>query len=217
VVSRDWLEWHRPYDDPASALSRRLALVQHHLRGAMDRCRGPRVRIVSICAGQGRDVIGAVARHPRREDVRARLVELDPRNTEQARDAASAAGLEQISVVTGDAGTTDAYAGAVPADIVVLCGVFGNIVDDDVHQTVALLPMLCAAGATVVWTRHRNPPDLTPAIRGWFADAGFAEEAFDNPPDTFFGVGAHRLVREPSVFETGRQLFTFVGYDNLGT
>ena len=71
---------------------------------------GP-LRAISLCAGQGRDLISALAGHPRRYDVRARLVELDPRNTETARQAAQAAGLPRVEVVTGDAALTDTYAG----------------------------------------------------------------------------------------------------------
>jgi hypothetical protein len=37
--------------------------------------------------------------------------------------------------------------------------------DGDIRRCVGLLPMLCAEGATVVWTRHRRSPDLTPQIR----------------------------------------------------
>jgi hypothetical protein len=29
----------------------------------------------------------------------------------------------------------------------------------DVERTILALPMLCAEGATVIWTRHRRPPD----------------------------------------------------------
>ena len=43
--------------------------------------------------------------------------------------------------------------------------------------------------------------------------AGFAEEAFEGPEDTMFGVGVHRLVGDPPPIEPGRRLFTFVGYD----
>jgi hypothetical protein len=44
--------------------------------------------------------------------------------------------------------------------------------------TVLGMPTLCSPGATVVWTRHRREPDLTPTIREWFVEAGFIEEAF---------------------------------------
>ena len=147
----------------------------------------------------------------RADDVAARLVELDP---ELAATAAAHA-PPGVDVVCGDASTTSAYAGAVPADLVLACGIFGNITDDDIHNTVRSLPMLCAPGATVVWTRHRRPPDRTVDVRRWFGDAGFDEIAFTGSDDFLFGVGAHRLTGPALPFTRDVQLFTFVGYDSL--
>ena len=209
MAQRDWVEWHRDYDDPGSLLSRRLELVQGHLRTELDHSPAGDIRLISLCAGQGRDVIGVLAGHPRRDDVRARLVELDERNVAVARQAVRAAGLDGVELLQADAGTTDACAGAVPAQIVVVCGIFGNITDSDIQATVAALPSLCAPGALVLWTRHRRPPDLTPAIRSWFGEAGFREEAFDVSDDGFMSVGAHRLTGEPATLMPGRRLFTF--------
>jgi hypothetical protein len=216
MARRDWAEWHRGYDDPGSLLSRRLELVQGHLRAELERAPAGDVRLVSLCAGQGRDVIGALAGHSRRDDVRARLVELDERNATLARQAAQAAGLPGVEVLQADAGITNACAGAVPAQIVVACGIFGNISDSDIQATVAALPGLCASGALVLWTRHRRPPDLTPAIRSWFGEAGFREEAFDTSPDGFMSVGAHRLAGEPAALVPGQRLFTFRDGTELG-
>jgi Putative methyltransferase len=210
VAERDWAEWHLEYDEPGSLLSRRLERVQGHLRTELDRAPAGDIRVVSLCAGQGRDVIGVLAGHPRRDDVRARLVELDERSVAVARRSAQAAGLDGIEVMQADAGTTDVCVGAVPAQIVVACGIFGNISDDDVRATVAALPSLSAPGTLVLWTRHRKPPDLTPAIRSWFAAAGFREEAFDSSPDGFMTVGAHRLTGPPAALVPGQRLFSFV-------
>jgi hypothetical protein len=209
MARRDWVEWHRDYDDPGSLLSRRGERVQGHLRAELDRAPAGSVRLISLCAGQGRDVIGALTGHPRRDDVRARLVELDERNVALASQAAQAAGLPGVEVLEADAGTTDAYVRAVPAQIVVACGIFGNITARDIQATVAALPSLCAPGALVLWSRHRVPPDLTPAIRSWFAEAGFREEAFDTSPDGFMSVGAHRFAGEPVALALGQRLFTF--------
>ncbi len=57
--------------------------------------------------------------------------------------------------------------------------------------------------------RHRSPPDLTPALRSWFAAAGFDEEAFEVSPDGFMAVGGHRLTGEPAPLTPGQRLFTF--------
>lgn len=37
MAQRDWVEWHRDYDDPDSLVSRRLELVQEHLRAELER------------------------------------------------------------------------------------------------------------------------------------------------------------------------------------
>src|SRR5579862_4729696 len=135
MAQRDWVEWHRGYDDPGSLLSRRGELVQGHLRAELERAPAGGIRLISLCAGQGRDVIGALSGHPRRGDVRARLVELDGRNVALARQAAQAADLDGVEVLQADAGVTDAYFGAVPAQVVVACGIFGNIADSDIQAT----------------------------------------------------------------------------------
>ena len=199
-----WQRWHEAYDDPASSLSLRLAVVQRRVAEAVAACPPGPVRLLSLCAGEARDVAGALAGHPRRADVHGRLVELDTGNAARAQTAVAPYDLD---VVEGDAGISDAYAGAVPADVVLLCGIFGNVPDDDVRRTVEFAPRLCAPGATVVWTRHRAAPDLTPPIRGWFAGAGFEEVAWDTREGTSFGVGTHRLVAEPLPWVPGARLF----------
>lgn len=209
MAEKDWYGWHDAYDDPQSGLSRRLALVRGHVADALDRCRPGPVRLVSACAGQGRDVLPVLVGHPRGADVRARLVELDPRNAAAA--STGAARLPDVEVVEADAGLGDAYLGAVPADIVLLCGVFGNLTDEDVAGAIRYAPRLCGPGATVIWTRHRRAPDLTPAIRGWFAEAGFAELAFDAPESSAAAVGVHRFDGVPLALVTGERLFTFRG------
>jgi hypothetical protein len=61
----------------------------------------------------------------------------------------------------------------------------------------------------VIWTRSRRPPDLTPAVRGWFAEAGFRELAFDAPPGMLFTVGVHRFTGRPEPLDPSGLLFAF--------
>ena len=212
----DWQAWHEPYEVEGSYLSRRLALVQGRLREAIERCGPGPIRILSLCAGQGRDVLGVLTDHPRVEDITARLVELDDRSVAWARAYAAEHDLRGVEIVAGDASSTDAAEGAVPADIVLLCGIFGNISDEDIRHTVAAAPMLCAPGATVLWTRHRDLGDLTPTIRRWFIESGFDEVGFDQADDALFGVGSNHLVADPQRWRPGLRLFTFTGDGHLG-
>lgn len=55
-----------------------------------------------MCAGQGRDLIDVLSGHPRRAEVTARLVELEPRNAAAARQRAAAAGLPLVDVLAGE-------------------------------------------------------------------------------------------------------------------
>src|SRR5947209_2798393 len=139
-----WVQWHRFYEVDGSPLQLRLAIVRRHIGAALDERDGAPTRIVSLCAGQGRDVIGALAEHPGRDAVRARLVELDSQLVADARAAADGLGLGSIvEVVEGDASLSDCCDGAVPANIVVACGIFGNVSDDDIRAFAQKVPMLC--------------------------------------------------------------------------
>lgn len=210
----DWNEWHDEYDRPDSSLARRLVAVQERVRAALDAAPAGSLRVISMCAGQGRDLIPVLAEHPRRDDVRARLVELDPANCDLARSAAAAAGLGRVEVVEADASLTDEYADLAPANLVLACGIFGNISDDDVRRTVGFFPQLCAEGGTVVWTRHREEPDLVPRIHTWFEEHGFALE-WVSPPQAGYGVGAHRFTGRPRPLAAGESIFRFLGHDEL--
>jgi len=208
---RDWVGWHEAYDDPSSPLAARLIQVRGHLSQAIDRARAGPVRLISLCAGQGRDVIGVLPGHPRRSDVHALLVELDQDNAALARDHAAAAGLSQVQVRQADASLAGSFADALPADILLLCGIFGNVSSADIKRTAEAAPALCAPGATVIWTRHRRPPDLTPKIRAWFEASGFAEVAFDAlDTASLTGVGVCRLSQASGAGLPDQSLFTFL-------
>ncbi|HUR78426.1 MAG TPA: hypothetical protein VMZ22_10795 [Acidimicrobiales bacterium] len=204
----DWIAWHAEYEDPDSRLSLRVAEVRAQLGAAIDRMPDGPVRIISACAGEGRDVIPVVSTHARRVDITARLVELDRDLAQRGRAIAPS----NVEIVTGDASVTSAYDGAVPANIALFCGIFGNVSDDDIQHTIRTLPSLLAPQGEVLWTRYTNEPDLTPRIRAWFADAGFEEMAFVSEVGLRYGVGTHRLAptTERDPFDAGVTMFSFL-------
>jgi Putative methyltransferase len=217
VTERDWYAWHDDYDRPGSGLARRLSWVQGRVRAALDEAPSGPVRAISLCAGQGRDLIGVLADHPRRSDVTARLVELDPRNAEVARRAATSAGLDGVEVVAGDASLTSQYADMVPAELVIACGLFGNMTNADIERTIGYCTQLCATSGTVVWTRGRwaqGAPDLVPQVCAWFEERGF-ERVWLSGPEFRQCCGAHRFTGTPSPLEADASMFSFTPHDLL--
>ncbi|MBR7835997.1 class I SAM-dependent methyltransferase [Actinospica durhamensis] len=211
----DWNTWHDRYDNPDSPFVGRLETIRTCIRIALDEAPPGPLRAVSACAGRGLDLIPVLAEHPRGRDVRARLVELDPDNADHARELAAEAGLTDVEVVTGDAALTDHYIDLAPAHLVLLCGIFGNVVPADIERTARICSALCARGGTVIWTRGRKAdPALFPHIERWFAREGF-EEVFVTPEDIDLAVAAHRRTEEPTVLEPAQSMFEFIGYDVL--
>ncbi len=207
---RDYVGWHEAYDNPESSLSVRLRHVQRAILDWFDRTSGP-VRVLSSCAGQGHDILGALEGCSAQERARVTgvLIEIDPTNVAIARRRIAHLAVE-LSVIEADAGTTDAYAGLIPADLVILSGIMGNISAADIEHLVNVSPGFCAPAATIIWTRGAQAPDLGPDIRRWFAQAGFEELSCEEWIEgTGMRVGVNRLIAPPQPLVTSEQIFTF--------
>ena len=208
---RDYRAWHDDYDDPQSSLSQRLAVVQRRLAERVSAMPPGAIQIISMCAGQGRDVIPILQQHSRAPETRAALLEIDPRNVALAKRAIAASGLTGVTAIQTDASISDAYAAWIPADILLACGIFGNISDADLEHTVRSLSMLCRQGATVIWTRHWKQPQMIVAIRQWFHESGFLDLGFDAlDNERKMGVGVVSLTGTPLPFKAGVRFFTFL-------
>jgi hypothetical protein len=213
---RDYERWHDQYDDPSSALSWRLGIVRAAIEADLDRRDGP-VRVLSVCSGDGRDLLGVLAERSDADRVAATLLELHPAIAQRAQDAAAA--FPGVEVRTVDAGDVSSYLGAVPADLVLLVGVLGNLSPADLRGTIAAAPQFCAPGATLLWTRGLSGDASNDAVRRAFAEAGFVEldyREFDDIEDgadadrTRTAVGVVRLAGDPEPLQPGRRLFTFI-------
>ena len=210
-MTTDWLVWHTGYEAPDSPLALRLGVVRELLDEAVASHDGGSLRVLSLCAGDGRDVLPVLARWQAHKEISGRLVELQSDLAHRARDEAHSVSLQRLEVICGDAAEpTNCTKGAIPADLIVACGIFGNISDAGVQRLVESIQAMCAPGANVVWTRHRRDPDLTPKIREWFASAGFEEHAFRSPGPGSYSVGRHQMVGAPSRITLTDPLFTFV-------
>ena len=85
---RDYLKWHEAYDDPSSDLSWRLRQVQAYIRSALDQMDGHGT-VLSLCAGDGRDVLQVLAERDDSARIQTTLLELHPVLAQRARSSPS--------------------------------------------------------------------------------------------------------------------------------
>jgi hypothetical protein len=209
VGTRDYEEWHKAYDDPNSGLSWRLRTVQRAIEKALDEHPGP-MRVVSSCSGEGRDLLEVLQVRADADRVTPTLIELHPAIAGRAREAATTT-RSSIDVRTADAGLADSYQDAVPADLVILVGIFGNISDADIGGLIATTPQFCNHAATVLWTRGRDPEDRNDFVRAAFRAEEFSEiDYLCNDLGHLPAVGVVRYDGEPQALVSGRRLFTFL-------
>lgn len=209
---RDWLAWHQGYDDPGSSLARRLEVVSRLLHRALDEVAVANPRLLSLCAGDGRDVIGVLGARAAQPEVVAILIESDPTLAARAQDAAADARVSSVQVRCGDAGAMASFSDVVPVDVLMLCGIFGNIEHSAVKATVDAIPDLVSPGGFVIWTRGGSEPDRRAEVRRWFRSAGLEEVTFEGAPERY-GVGLNRRLQAApvsAVHQASDRLFTFL-------
>jgi len=208
-MARDWVEWHRSYTDPNSELSQRLAVVTAAVEAVLSGAPHGPISVLSLCAGEARDLSLAAAGHPRAADVRGCAVELNAGLASIAADSLRASGTA-ITVRCADAGRPIHWGDVVPVDLLLLAGIFGNLTDAHVRRTIEAVPAIVRPGGTVIWTRHRREPDLTPSIRDWFDDAGCTPVGFTSGGANSFAVGVERVGATTVPPALPEQLFRFV-------
>jgi hypothetical protein len=189
----------------------RLSKVREHFTECLDNApRGP-VRVLSLCAGDGRDVIGGLGSHPRRTDVTAWLIESNRQSVALGvRQAASARLEKAVNFLCGDATAYAAYKNITPADIVLLCGVWGHVRADERELLVRAVASLCKPGGSVIWTRGVLP-DTTrlQQIQLHFAALPWEEVRVSITSDHRWAVATYRYSGPPRELPRSGRLFRF--------
>lgn len=205
---RIWSDW------PARAYTKeryqwRLALVKEHLSTALVEAPPGDVRILSICAGDGRDVISTLEEHPRRGDATAQLVELDPTSAHDAERTAARAGLgDQIHVLNADATDFATYQGIAPAEIVLACGVWGHVPPQERGKFIDAAARLSTPHGCLIWTRRLSENGLAELLECFRADA-WEQHRVGVTPDRRFAVVTHRYRGETLAIPAEGRIFHF--------
>lgn len=97
-------------------------------------------RLLSLCAGDGRDVIRVLAGRVSSPSVAAVLIDSDPTLAARATAAARDAGLGSVQVRCADAGDVGSFADVVPVDVLMVCGIFGNIDHAAIKNMIEAIP-----------------------------------------------------------------------------
>jgi Putative methyltransferase len=214
----DWLKWHTRYNE-SPLLQARLNLARAQIAQAVQACPHASIRLISLCAGDGRDVIDTLVTHPRRDHTSAYLIESNPAIVAQGEGAVAQGDLlTRVQVLHADATRSSTYQAIAPADVLIVCGVFGNVRESDTGWMIEHLRCLCRRQGRVVWTRTvAQPRDQRAAelIREQFSAAGFHEMTVQHTTPPGIVVATHVYSGDPYPLTPGVKLFEFMGHDQI--
>lgn len=213
-----WAEWHKRYETSLLLLAR-LRIVREQIVAALDEYPCGPIKIVSLCAGDGRDLIEALTDHPRRADVTAVLLDTDVSSLERGRAAAVDTGLgRQLQFLHADATVAANYAGIVPADLVIISGVLGHVSEASLFHFLESLPMLCKTGGSVIWNRGlvaNQGSKHVSLIRDQLRRGGFEELHYEVTSHNGFAVARARFGGQEIPLDLQRPVFEFAGLEHL--
>jgi 16S rRNA G966 N2-methylase RsmD len=207
---RVWSDWPQEVYQQQS-YQQRLSKVQEHFAECLDNVpRGP-VRVLSLCAGDGRDVIGVLNSHPRRTDVSAWLIESNRQCVAICVRQAASVGLQKtVNFVCGDATLCVTYKNIATADIVLICGVWGHVAANQRAQLVAGIASLCKPDAAVIWTRGLVPNmSRMQEIQSHFAGLAWNKVRVSSTPDQRWAVATYRYSGPRHQLSKSGRLFRF--------
>jgi hypothetical protein len=210
LVVNPWSNWPAMSYRRASYV-KRLKVVQDQFAASLtEREPGP-VRVVSLCAGDGRDVMGVLESHTRRADVTAWLVELDPKSVAAGVKARDEVGLSRnVIFIQGDATDFATYKDILPSDIVLVCGVWGHVRPEEQLSLVKALGKFCKPGGTVIWSRGlKRGMERFTELQALFERNSFERVGESFTPDGKWGVCTHRYMGKPVEVPTSGRIFNF--------
>lgn len=207
----NWSGWsEHAYQRPK--YRERLRVVQEQLSECLDQAPHGPVRILSICAGDGRDVIGVLQSHRRRRDVEAFLVELNGQSVSEGVRQVKASRLESVvKFIHADATDYSTYRNLAPCDIVLVSGVWGHVPANDRATLIHALASFCKSGGKVIWTRKISKGEhRLKEVQSLFDEASWIPVRQSSTSDKKWVVTSHLYRGSALEVPANGRIFTFL-------
>lgn len=200
--------WHDNYEDKKSSPYKRTLMVKKLIVDYL--INKNNITILSICAGQGRDILTSL-----NEDTSAYLIDVDKECVDYAQSYVNKNDLNNVFVIEADASLISTYIdNNVPkADLILICGVFGHLSLEDINLTAQSLKQLIKPDGSVIWSRNKFDKDITEEVRDSFKLAGYEEEAFISPEKELFSIGMHKLIEDTIEPIYDLKMFDYIEFD----
>jgi hypothetical protein len=150
-----WNDWHIIYDDKESAPYKRSLLTQQLINNYLISHK-KNIIILSICSGQARDILPAIAGREDKDRITTYLLDIDKDCLEYAQEYACIHDIPNVHTINKDASLKESYDDIPKADLIVICGLFGHLVPEDIATTASFLAHISDNDAHVIWSINQN-------------------------------------------------------------
>ena len=184
-----WNDWHIIYDDKESAPYKRSIITQELVNNYLN-IHKKNIIILSICSGQARDILPAIAGREDKDRITTYLLDIDKDCLEYAQEYARIHDIPNVHTINKDASLKESYDDIPKVDLIVICGLFGHLVPEDIATTALFLQTLIEDNATVIWSRNKFFNDHSDNIRNIFNQLSYKEIDFIDEQMFFVGVSS---------------------------
>jgi 2-polyprenyl-3-methyl-5-hydroxy-6-metoxy-1,4-benzoquinol methylase len=200
-----WYDWHiEKHSDPNSYTSQRMTdiglVIEEYLKDTVHRS-----NIVSVCAGQGLDLIPILRQYPNSAD--AYLIDIEQQNIDHINKIST--GLEGIHTYAADATVSNTYINnKIPrANLLLVCGVFAHLTSEDQSIFIQNMRSLLKPGGYVIWTRI---DEYLNDIHEKFENNGYKKIDLSHINLSTGSVGMSRLKESIKTLHPDKQIFNFL-------
>ena len=174
-----WNDWHIIYNDKESAPYKRSIITQELVNNYLN-IHKKNIIILSICSGQARDILPAIAGREDKDRITTYLLDIDKDCLEYAQEYARIHDIPNVHTINKDASLKESYDDIPKVDLIVICGLFGHLVPEDIATTALFLQTLIEDNATVIWSRNKFFNDHSDNIRNIFWEAKLKKYQYDS-------------------------------------